>query len=598
MCDKLKFVGRFYRGVKKMTYLMSISIGPVQDFIATARRSRDLWFGSWLLSELAKAAARVIIKHKEDNKERLIFPYVENESELLKEDFNAPNKILAVVENPNEIASEIESAIKVRLTEIRDSTFGNIKGKFQKDIAEQQVEEMREFFWAAVPFEEGRYADARRKVEYLLSARKATRDFGKVTWGSNERKSALDGQRESVIPEDVFKTLTEQELWKDYGIREKERLCGVGLLKRHGNRGDQDRFFSTSHIAALPLLKNLKDEKAVVEFIEQLKQLGISNDSLNTTPRRHLAFGYNDGHLLFEERMRDYFDDDIRARAQQAVRDFLKKAFGGKSPSPYYALLLADGDSMGEAIDAQMENGNPVEKHKAISKALSEFAKSVKKIVNDQCEGSLIYAGGDDVLALVPLHTVLACAKDLSDEFKSRLSSFTFEGGKSPTLSVGIAVAHYIEPLQDSLALARQAEKAAKPVEGKDALAVIVDKRSGTSRTIKGKWGDVDERLCELIEFDKSGDVSHQTAYQLRDLAFQLEIKDQEGSDKLNEIKIVEAKRILKRKLSEMGKKDFDESKFQKLFELLKEDNGIAKLADELIIAKVFADAMKQAEGK
>lgn len=38
-------------------YLLALSIGPVQEFIAAARRSRDLWFGSYLLSEVSKAAA-------------------------------------------------------------------------------------------------------------------------------------------------------------------------------------------------------------------------------------------------------------------------------------------------------------------------------------------------------------------------------------------------------------------------------------------------------------------------------------------------------------------------------------------------------------
>ena len=51
-------------------YLISIAIGPVQDFIASARRSRDLWFGSWLLSELSKAAAEYI----DSQKGELIFP--------------------------------------------------------------------------------------------------------------------------------------------------------------------------------------------------------------------------------------------------------------------------------------------------------------------------------------------------------------------------------------------------------------------------------------------------------------------------------------------------------------------------------------------
>ena len=44
--------------MSEQKYLISIAIGPVQDFIASARRSRDLWFGSWLLSELSKTAAR------------------------------------------------------------------------------------------------------------------------------------------------------------------------------------------------------------------------------------------------------------------------------------------------------------------------------------------------------------------------------------------------------------------------------------------------------------------------------------------------------------------------------------------------------------
>jgi CRISPR-associated protein Cmr2 len=39
-------------------YLLALSIGPVQNFIAAARRTRDLWFGSHVLSEISKAAAR------------------------------------------------------------------------------------------------------------------------------------------------------------------------------------------------------------------------------------------------------------------------------------------------------------------------------------------------------------------------------------------------------------------------------------------------------------------------------------------------------------------------------------------------------------
>ena len=40
-----------------MPYLLALSLGPVQEFIAAARKTRDLWFGSELLSGAARAAA-------------------------------------------------------------------------------------------------------------------------------------------------------------------------------------------------------------------------------------------------------------------------------------------------------------------------------------------------------------------------------------------------------------------------------------------------------------------------------------------------------------------------------------------------------------
>ena len=51
-------------------YLITLSVGPVQDFIAAARRTRDLWFGSYVLSEVSKAAA-LAFKNKGAT---LIFP--------------------------------------------------------------------------------------------------------------------------------------------------------------------------------------------------------------------------------------------------------------------------------------------------------------------------------------------------------------------------------------------------------------------------------------------------------------------------------------------------------------------------------------------
>ncbi len=81
------------------SYLYVLSIGPVQDFIAAARRTRDLWFGSHLLSEISKAAAKKI----RDEGGQLIFPSPEKPGKDLapsddRDAFNVANIILAEFE--------------------------------------------------------------------------------------------------------------------------------------------------------------------------------------------------------------------------------------------------------------------------------------------------------------------------------------------------------------------------------------------------------------------------------------------------------------------------------------------------------------------
>ena len=45
-----------------MEHLLAIALGPVQEFIATARRTRDLYAGSRLLSEAAARAAKALAR--------------------------------------------------------------------------------------------------------------------------------------------------------------------------------------------------------------------------------------------------------------------------------------------------------------------------------------------------------------------------------------------------------------------------------------------------------------------------------------------------------------------------------------------------------
>ena len=51
----------FKQRSSSVTFLFIATLGPVQPFIASSRRTRDLFAGSALLSELSKAAARAIV---------------------------------------------------------------------------------------------------------------------------------------------------------------------------------------------------------------------------------------------------------------------------------------------------------------------------------------------------------------------------------------------------------------------------------------------------------------------------------------------------------------------------------------------------------
>jgi CRISPR-associated protein Cmr2 len=371
-------------------------------------------------------------------------------------------------------------------------------------------------------------------------------------------------------------------------------------------------------VAALPLLSQLTNKAATDEYICELARLlevidempavttlpaskvRALQEKVGFVPRRaatkvHDAFGRWDGHLLFEERLREFFEEDDRGkqklgRAQEALRVFLKKALNSTKPKAYYALLHADGDRMGEALDARQSK----EEHQAMSEGLSEFSGRVRLIVEEEYGGSLVYSGGDDVLAFVPLHNALFCARSLADDFHSKLKDFKTKELRSPTLSVGIAVGHHLDPLQDTLELARQAEKTAKnQVKGKNALAIIVSKRSGADWLVKGSWcdgrldeGALDNRLNYFIYLHLADALPKGVGYELRDVALRL------GG--LKEAQSAEALRILRRKRNKDGK--LRKEVFERLEGLVMNGElSIEDLAYQLIAARPFKDAMKQA---
>ncbi|NBV87668.1 MAG: type III-B CRISPR-associated protein Cas10/Cmr2, partial [Verrucomicrobia bacterium] len=176
--------------------------------------------------------------------------------------------------------------------------------------------------------------------------------------------------------------------------------------------------------------------------------------------------------------------------------------------------------------------------HLQFSEALSNFALHCAKPVVEAFQGRLIYAGGDDVLAMLPANRAFECASALRDAFQGRSvpgaklvqkAPGFLQGQKSDDCgepipfvvlgeeaecSVGIAIAHFKSPLQDVVRAAQAAEKRAKNQLGRAAVAISLYKRSGEISEWGCRWTDgglaLFEEIARLLESDKlSGKFPH-----------------------------------------------------------------------------------------
>ena len=125
------------------------------------------------------------------------------------------------------------------------------------------------------------------------------------------------------------------------------------------------------------------------------------------------------GICLSKRTLRDYFRV-IKSRNIKGFRSTLKIA---GEQSNYYAIIVMDGDDMGQWLSGNKgqfpEPAGSIEYHRIISKRLNRFAgQQVPKLVAE-AGGDLVYAGGDDVLAFVPLKNALDLCNKLRTAFSN-----------------------------------------------------------------------------------------------------------------------------------------------------------------------------------
>lgn len=330
----------------------------------------------------------------------------------------------------------------------------------------------------------------------------ASRDF----WDASRPKLRIDGLR----------------------LREGERLSAVGLVRR---------FWPAAALGRLLGTEVWSEDTRIADTATVAARIWLRAASID--PRKWRDWN---GTWLFDDGPGEEDEPecpaDLRAKLHEARRDL------GKAPPRYFAVLHMDGDHLGrwlrgelaptirEALhpktrqyfeslgdDARniLDLKRPLSptRHAALSEALLRFARDLVPSIIEHHSGELVYAGGDDVIALLPLETAFACADKLRSAYSRDFDEGTaaFYMGSTATMSGGVAVVHHRGSLRGALEAARQAEKSAKS-SGRNALGIAILRRSGEHAECVAPWTVV-PAFVELAKSFEAG-ATVRWAYRLR----------------------------------------------------------------------------------
>lgn len=542
--------------MSKSQEFVIFSIGPVQSYIATARRTQDLWAGSRLLSVLMTAGLEAVRQMNVDYR----FPLPDEDGRWPD---SVPNRAVLLVdgEQGTAVAQAMERAVRQKWSGIAHA----VKSYFQSEIIgsqkiagwekiwDRQIPQWLECYWGVVPWENGRnYGQVYYEASRHMDARKQLRHF--PPHAEPGVKSTLGGVRQALCSEaDDWKPNTFWEMVRRRAklgnVRRGERLDAINSIKRFAQEAEQiahpnQRFPSTSSIACADFRLTLISRWAELStqanaFVNTLDDL---IDVFTKTERQRLRYAANsqepikiiytraqnnagaqhllryDGDFFYpdfysEERFVEALGRERRAKLSQLEKELVNKAAQAlqtlyrrcgeldvpiSPPSTYFAVLAMDGDRMGQMLSHSRMNR---EYHKAFSEQLAAFAqKDVPLIIGQEFPGAVVYAGGDDTLVLLPVSCVLKAAEALRLAFETRLNEALTPLGEKATASTGIAIVHQMDPLQTAVEHAHTAEKEAKNRYGRSAIAVSRFVRSGAPLGTGCAWQPTSLSNKTLVE--------------------------------------------------------------------------------------------------
>lgn len=502
-----------------MSQYFHFTLGPVQGFVAQARRTRDFWAGSFILSWLSAVAMKAVEKQGGD----IVFPKPDESFMLLVENGGKgtrqgciPNRFMAQVGeefDPKQVAGAVQAAWKALAGKVWENDLQGIAGGKTEVVWERQIVAFWDIEWALT-------ADA--GATDTLDRLKHRRTYLPPDEGG-EKCMMMDGwqelsgeERPGEKPKKFWeKVRTSSDSTMATDLRPNEMLCAIAFVKRRFARCFKDVSVtmqggwtvkgwplrngvpSVHYMAVAPWLAQLiaranegkEVYKALWSFHDDAYKLTGSYGEWDsniacicdaTGEGAERKWAALDGTVFFEAMLenRNLWGE----KAGEAIKLLTKlktlHLLADIDPvSPFYAVLLMDGDELG----IQMSEPS---KRQAIAEGLARFTLGVAGIVEAH-NGFLVYAGGDDVLALLPLENALNCAAALREHY---LASFAATS-VTTSISAAIEYAHVKMPLGKVLRDAHDLlDEVAKEGRGRDAVACRVWKPGGMALEWAMPW--------------------------------------------------------------------------------------------------------------
>jgi CRISPR-associated protein Cmr2 len=389
--------------------LMVFSITPVQGFIARARKMRDFWTGSVLLSWLAFEGLRWIIENL--GADHILYPslidqplvnvYLEKEwsvsgsfkPELWKGQpskiASLPNKFLFLIPfgKAEEIAAEIKKAISESWKKIADMTFArlvdrkNIAGD-ERDNLGKMFERQTSHFW------EHQWASA-RLVDYTHKEELS----GFLDSAATERQfDYLDAVNSILEKKGYSKKNTSRGILYSTSHNLAQAALGAGKLRREVRRMEEpgekcqmcgefevlhdkkwavksaseykefwdkfkkdDDFNENERLCAICFIKRYMPGTLKKKNSHILNRVFGKADSYPSTTMMALTDYFKRNNIRDEEEKRNIADNLHKSKADEFKVSGKKPI---KNNDKYYAILMMDGDNMGKLINGESIESN------------------------------------------------------------------------------------------------------------------------------------------------------------------------------------------------------------------------------------------------